>query len=152
MYAKTGFLAVSLFLLAGMSFNASAIDEVYTGFFSNEAIRGYDAVAYFTQGMPVKGSNEYSFEYKGATWKFSTAEHLNLFKSDPETYAPQYGGYCAYAIANGDTASAEPDLWTIHNGKLYLNYNRRINRLWRENMEEYIKQADSNWPEFEKEF
>ncbi|MEQ8952515.1 MAG: YHS domain-containing (seleno)protein, partial [Gammaproteobacteria bacterium] len=64
-------------------------------------------------------------------------------------YAPQYGGYCAYAVANGDTASAEPDLWTIHEGKLYLNYSRRINRQWRDNMEQYIEQANAIWPTFE---
>ena len=148
-------IAVVLAGLAGTArifLKAHTPDEVYTGFFSNDAIRGYDAVAYFTRGKPVKGSNDYSFMYKGARWKFSTAEHLDLFMLDPEAYAPQYGGYCAYAIANGETVSAEPDLWTIHNGKLYLNYNRRTNRLWKENMEQYIKQADKEWLEIEKEF
>ena len=143
--------AVPMLALLAFSNNALAIDAIYTGLFSNEAIDGYDSVAYFTDGMPVKGKDEFSFEYRGAIWKFSSAEHLQMFQADPEAYAPQYGGYCAYAVANGDTASAEPDLWTIHDGKLYLNYSRRINRRWRENMLEYIEQADAAWPKFELE-
>ncbi|MCG8412706.1 MAG: YHS domain-containing protein [Pseudomonadales bacterium] len=133
------------------SIASAAIDAIYTGLFSNEALRGYDTVAYFTEGMPVEGSNAYSTEYMGAVWKFSSQQHLDLFLADPEKYAPQYGGYCAYAMANGDTASAEPDLWTIHEGKLYLNYSRRINRRWKEDMNGYIEQADIEWPKFEKE-
>jgi len=128
----------------------AAVDPVYTGFFSNEAIKGYDAVAYFTEGRPVEGSDDYVFEYQGAQWKFASQQHLDLFKANPEAYAPQYGGYCAYAVANGDTASAEPDLWTIHDGKLYLNYNRRINDRFRNDIEAFIEQADTNWPEIEK--
>ncbi len=139
-----------LLLLASFPLHA-AVDEVYTGFFSNEAIKGYDAVAYFTEGKPVAGSHEFTLMYKGAEWKFASQAHLEMFKADPEAYAPQYGGYCAYAVANGETASAEPDLWTIHNGKLYLNYNRRINARWRENIEGFIEQADGNWPTIEKE-
>lgn len=139
-------------LLLGVSTAASAaIDEIYTGFFSNVALDGYDTVAYFTDGKPVRGSEEFQTEYKGAVWRFSSAEHLQLFEADPEAYAPQYGGYCAYAVANGDTASAEPDLWTIHEGKLYLNYSRRINVRWREQMEQYIEQADAIWPSLLKQ-
>ena len=140
-----GFIGLVLFNQASF-----AVDPVYTGFFSDEAISGYDAVAYFTEGRPIAGSDEFVIEYKGAQWKFASQEHLDLFKADPEAYAPQYGSYCAYAVANGDTASAEPDLWTIHDGKLYLNYSRRINQRWNENMLEYIEQADANWPQIEK--
>lgn len=144
---------VIVFTLAwGLSATASAaIDAVYTGFFSNDAIDGYDAVAYFTEGRPVEGSDEFSLEYQGATWKFSSQRHLEMFQADPQAYAPQYGGYCAYAVSQGDTASAEPDLWTIHDGKLYLNFNRRINERWKADMAEYIRQADANWPTFELE-
>lgn len=141
--------AAALFFVSATA--SAAIDAIYTGLFSNEALRGYDTVAYFTQGMPVEGSDAFSTEYMGAEWKFSSQEHLDMFLADPEKYAPQYGGYCAYAMANGDTASAEPDLWTIHEGKLYLNYSRRINRRWQEDMNGYIEQADIEWPKFEKE-
>ncbi len=146
-YSRT----VLALLLCAVSGGVLAVDPIYTGFFSNEAIKGYDAVAYFTEDKPIKGSDQFSFEYMGATWKFSSAEHLDLFKADPEAYAPQYGGYCAYAVANGDTASAEPDLWTINDGKLYLNYSRRINVRWRENMQAYIEQADRLWPQIRDE-
>lgn len=130
------------------SMTASAIDPVYTGYFNDNAISGYDAVAYFTQGKPVKGSDEFTFDYLQATWKFSSQEHLELFKQDPTAYAPQYGGYCAYAIANGDTASAEPDLWTIVDGKLYLNYSKRINARWSADIPGFIQKADKEWPKF----
>ncbi len=129
---------------------SAAVDPVYTGFFSSQAISGYDAVAYFTEGRPLQGRNEFSYDYRGATWKFSSQRHLELFRADPEAYAAQYGGYCAYAVANGDTASAEPDLWTIHEGKLYLNYNRRINERFRNDIDSFIEQADQNWPLIEK--
>ena len=147
-FLLTIFTTVSL--LGAVSANA-AIDAIYTGLFSNEALRGYDTVAYFTEGKPVEGSDAFSTEYMGALWKFSSQQHLDLFLADPEKYAPQYGGYCAYAMANGDTASAEPDLWTIHEGKLYLNYSRRINRRWKEDMTGYIEKANVEWPKFEKE-
>ncbi len=135
--------------LTGLAFatQARAADAIYTGLFSNEAISGYDAVAYFTEGEPVEGSNQFSMQYKGAAWKFASQENLDLFQANPEAYAPQYGGYCAYAMAEGDTASTEPELWTIHDGKLYLNYSRRINARWKENMLEYIEQADRQWTE-----
>lgn len=141
-------LIVSALFYSGLA--SAAVDPIYTGFFSNEAIDGYDAVAYFTEGKPVAGSDEFTFEYQGAVWKFASQEHLDLFRNDPQAYAPQYGGYCAYAVANGDTASAEPDLWTIHDGKLYLNYNRRINNQFRNDIEAFIEQADQNWPQIEK--
>lgn len=126
---------------------AADVDPIYTGFFNNLAIAGYDAVAYFTQGRPVEGAKEFSVEYKGAQWRFSSAAHLALFSADPTAYAPAYGGYCAWAVAQGDTASAKPDLWTIHEGKLYLNYSRSVNQNWKANMEAFIEQADANWPE-----
>lgn len=126
---------------------AAEPDPIYTGFFSNLAVDGYDTVAYFTEGKPIEGKKEFSTEYKGAQWRFSSAANLATFKADPTAYAPQYGGYCAYAVAQGDTASAEPDLWTIHKGKLYLNYSRSVNQTWREDMDAFIEQADTNWPE-----
>jgi YHS domain-containing protein len=150
MMRTAGKLAILLLALAGSVSARADIDPVYTGFFSNEAIRGYDAVAYFTEGKPVKGLDEFSVDYLGAEWLFVSEEHLEMFRADPEAYAPQYGGYCAYAVANGETASAEPELWTIHEGKLYLNYNRRINAQFQQDIESYIQQADQNWPKMEK--
>jgi YHS domain-containing protein len=132
-------------LLISLSGSAWAIDPVYTGYFNDNAISGYDAVAYFTQGKPVTGSAEFTFDYMYATWKFSSQEHLDMFTGDPTAYAPQYGGYCAYAVANGDTASAEPDLWTIYEGKLYLNYSPKINARWSEDIPGYVEKANDQW-------
>ena len=114
-----------------MSFSVLAQDEIYTGFFSNKAVSGYDTVAYFVENKAVKGSSDYVTEYKGATWYFSSQKHLDMFVKDPEKYAPQYGGYCAWAIAaKNDFASADPNEWTIVDGKLYLNYDREIKERW----------------------
>ena len=137
-------------ILAGsllVSTVALALDPVYTSFFSNKAIKGYDTVAYFTENKPVKGLKEFNTEYQGAQWYFSSQENLDLFLADPEKFAPQYGGYCAYAVAKNTTASIKPELFTIEDGKLYLNYNNEINETWQNNREEFIKQADANWPE-----
>ena len=138
----------NLFLILALVFSASvsAKDPVYTGLFSNDAIKGYDTVAYFTENKAVEGSDEFSTEYKGANWLFSSQENLDLFKENPEKYAPQYGGYCAYAVSQGTTASIQPDLFTIHNGKLYLNYNKSINDKWSKDKDGYITAADKNWP------
>ena len=111
------------------------------------AIKGYDPVAYFTQGKPVKGSDEFEFEWMDAKWRFSNARHLELFKSDPEKYAPQYGGYWAYAVAVGTTANVDPvNGWKIVDGKLYLNLNRKIQKRWEKDIPGYIQKADQNWP------
>lgn len=134
-------------VLGGMiSTVALALDPIFTAFFTSDAIRGYDTVAYFTEGKAVEGSSEYSFEYKGATWLFSSQKHLDLFKKSPESYEPQYGGYCAYAVSQNQTASIKPELFTIHEGKLYLNYSRNVNEKWLKSKESFITAADTNWP------
>ena len=133
--------------LAVISSKALALDPTYTALFSSDAIKGYDTVAYFTENAPVKGKSEFSTEYQQAIWLFSSQKNLDLFKSDPEKYAPQYGGYCAYAVSQGSTASIKPELFTIHDGKLYLNYNQSINRKWSQNKDAFIRDADQNWPE-----
>jgi len=110
------------------------------------AIDGTDAVAYFTQGEPVAGFPEFTYEWIGATWRFSSEENRAAFASDPEAYAPQYGGYCAYAVSEGYTASTVPEAWKIVDGKLYLNYSRGVQRRWERNVPERIEAADANWP------
>lgn len=111
------------------------------------AIQGYDPVAYFTQSKPVKGVKEFSFNYADQMWYFATAENLELFKSNPEKYAPQFGGYCAYGMSRGYKAKTEPDAWTIVEGKLYLNYNTDVrDNIWNEKQSEFIEKANANWP------
>lgn len=121
-------------------------DPVYTGRFSNTAVEGHDAVAYFTQGKPVKGSKDFSTEYQGAEFRFVSAENLETFKADPAKYAPQYGGYCAWAVSQGMTAKGDADHWAIVDGKLYLNYNKKIQNTWNEDRAGFIVKADAEWP------
>ncbi|MFQ5755372.1 MAG: YHS domain-containing (seleno)protein [Acidiferrobacterales bacterium] len=113
---------------------------------SNGAIRGYDPVAYFSQAKPVKGSKQYALEWNGASWHFASAENRDRFRADPKKFAPQYGGYCSYAVANGYTASTDPQAWSIVNGKLYLNYSLGVRERWRQDIPGYISQANNNWP------
>lgn len=110
------------------------------------AIRGYDPVAYFTQGKPVKGSGQFAYNWKNANWYFSSKQNLDAFVKNPEKYSPQYGGYCAYGLSKGYKATTEPDAWTIHNGKLYLNYDLDVRDEWNKSRDERIKNADKNWP------
>jgi YHS domain-containing protein len=110
------------------------------------AIKGFDPVAYFTEGKPVKGKKDFRFDWMGAAWYFASAQNRDLFQKEPGKYAPQYGGYCAYAVSQGSTAPIDPDAWTIHNGKLYLNYSQRIKKTWEKDIPGYIAKADQNWP------
>ncbi len=138
------FLA-TIMLSAIMTASAFAIDPVYTSTFGNQAIKGYDTVAYFTEGKPVKGKKEFSYEYLDAEWRFASAENLETFKADPTKYAPQFGGYCAYAVSQNTTASIKPELWAIVDGKLYLNYSNSVQKRWDGDREGFIKAAQENW-------
>ena len=124
-----------------------AADAVYTSWTNNNALSGYDTVAYFTQNKPVKGSKKYKTSYRGAHWLFSSAENLATFKNDPKRYAPQYGGHCAWALAvKNSQVSGDPQQWNIVDGKLYINYDKGVKNKWEKNIPGFIKVADSNWP------
>lgn len=110
------------------------------------AVRGYDVVAYFTQSRPEKGSKEFSYEWKTGKWYFANKAHLDAFKANPEKYAPEYGGYCAYGTADGHKAPTDPEAWTISDGKLYLNYNQKVMGIWRKDQADFIEKANKNWP------
>lgn len=110
------------------------------------AIRGYDAVAYFKEGKPVQGLKEHVVEWNDAKWYFSSKENKDLFEKNPEKYAPQYGGYCAYGTAEGHKAPTQPDAWSIVDDKLYFNYNKKVQTEWKKDQAELIKKADKNWP------
>lgn len=129
-----------------LSAPVAAKDPVYTGTLSNLAVSGYDPVAYFTEGKPVEGSAAFEHKWKGATWRFANAKNLEAFKTDPAAYAPQYGGYCAWAVSQGYTASADPSAWRIVGKKLYLNYNREVQQNWEKDAAGNIVKADGNWP------
>lgn len=112
---------------------------------SGVAIRGYDSVAYFTESKAVEGLDAFSTDWSGATWKFASKDHLELFINDPEQYAPQYGGYCAYGVATDNLVKIEPDLWTIVDGKLFLNYDDNVQRQWEQDIPGFIATADEKF-------
>ncbi|MEM7467785.1 MAG: YHS domain-containing (seleno)protein [Pseudomonadota bacterium] len=115
--------------------------------FSTEegAIRGYDPVAYFTAGKPVKGKSSLTTQHGTGVYHFSSQEHLDLFEQNPDKYAPQYGGFCAYAMSKGFDVSSDPAAWTIRDDKLYLNYSLGVRKTWLKKPDEYIVKADKNW-------
>lgn len=141
-------LLKSLALMCTLAFSlpALATDAFYTGLFNNQAAGGYDVVAYFTQDAAIEGSKKFKSEYMGAEFRFASLEHKTTFDADPASYAPQYGGHCAYAVSQGYTASGDPEQWTIVEGKLYLNYNKQTLITWRTDTAGFIKLADQNWP------
>lgn len=111
------------------------------------AVDGYDTVAYHTQNEAIEGNDQFVTEYKGVNWRFSSAENLELFKQDPDKYRPQYGGHCAYGLGkNGVLVHGDPERWSLVDGKLYLNLNKRLQKKWSNESDFYIKHADAVWP------
>jgi YHS domain-containing protein len=129
-----------------VSAHAWAVSPINTGFFGKKTIKGYDPVAYFTQGKPVKGKKEFMTQWMNAAWMFGSAETQKLFDSNPEQYAPQFGGYCAWAVSQNSTAGIDPAAWKIVDGKLYLNYSKKIQKQWEQNLETLIQDAKHYWP------
>jgi hypothetical protein len=115
------------------------------------AINGYDPVAYFKDSKPVQGKKEFTYRWRDADWIFSSAENLDDFKTNPEKFAPQFGGYCAYGVAGGHKATTSPDAWTIVDDKLYLNHNLDVKALWKKDQPGFIKKANEKWPEVKQE-
>jgi hypothetical protein len=110
------------------------------------AIRGYDAVAYAIVGAALKGSPRIQYRYNDATWQFASVEHRDRFARGPQNYAPQFGGYCAWAVSRGYTADADPESWKIVDGKLYLLYSKSVQRRWEQDIPGNIARAQANWP------
>jgi len=132
--------------LAPMPRVFAATPSVYTGIVKGVAVGGYAPGAYFTEKKPVAGSRDVTLEHMGATWRFASEANREAFKADPVKYAPQYGGYCAWAVSQGYTAKGDPDAWTIHGGKLYLNYNKTVQRTWEKDIPGNVTKGDANWP------
>lgn len=113
------------------------------------AIQGYDPVAYFTDSEAVKGSDAFSHQWLGATWHFASAEHRDLFVGDPAKYAPQYGGYCTSGIVKANLHGADPKIWRIVDGKLYLNGSERDLKRFVDSAPEGIEASDARWVEIQ---
>lgn len=151
-------MRIKSFILAGLAAimmtltmpapDAFAADKapIYTSWRNNVAVGGYDAVSFF-KNKPLEGTSDFVFEYQGAEWHFSSEANRDLFKANPEAFAPQYGGYCAWAIAGGKLAKGSPKHWSIEDGRLYLNYNRKIKERWLADKANFITEADQAWPD-----
>ena len=137
-----------LFLGLGATAMAGKVDPVYQH--GGLAIRGYDPVAYYQQSAPVKGASQSSFQWQGANGLFVSAENRDRFQAEPERYAPQYGGYCAYAVSKGRTASIDPEAWKIVDGKPYLNYSKGVQKKWEQDVPGNIVKVNRNWPDLHK--
>ncbi len=111
----------------------------------NVALHGYDTVAYFTEGKPMKGSATFEKTWQDARWQFASATNRDLFTANPDRYSPQYGGYCAGGLATGEYADVDPKVWTIVDGKLYLNTTEELREAWRKAPEAYVVYANYNW-------
>ena len=138
----TGLVAVAL-LLSGLAHADNppvAIDD------TGRAIRGYDAVAYFTDGRPAAGNAAFFHDWKGVTWLFASAANRAAFAAEPERYAPRFGGYCAYAVSRGHVLKANPEVWSITDDRLYVFLSLGAQSRWNENVPRNLARAVNNWP------
>jgi len=131
------FVLLILIGCGGMAVGQSSVSDL--------AIKGYDTVAYFNTGKALKGNESFAFKWHNMTWYFSTKENRDLFASSPEKYAPQYDGYCAWAMTEARKAQTDPEVWKIVDGKLYLNCSRAAYEKWSGDIPGNIKKADTNW-------
>ncbi len=138
---NTFVLAATAMFVAAFSTPAFAKDYTH----STPGLSGYDPVAYFTEGKPVRGNGYHITEYNGVTYAFANKENRKRFEANPEKYVPAYGGYCAYGVAVGKKFVADPTVWRIVDGTLYVNLDRDIQRTWQKDIPGYIKKAERNW-------
>jgi hypothetical protein len=141
---RRAFVAITLALMP-LAAQAKS-PEIYTGLIPSVGAGGYDPVAYFIEGKAVVGKSDITHQWKGASWRFATTSNRDLFRANPEAYAPQYGGYCAWAVSQGYTAKGDPNYWKIVDGKLYLNYDAGVQKNWEKDISGHIANADRNWP------
>ena len=110
------------------------------------ALKGYDAVAYIQDGQATPGESQYSYDWGDATWQFANADNMALFESDPESYAPQFGGFCSFAASKGFTADISPDAWHVVDGKLYVFADKDVQADWVAGIGEgTLEASSSNW-------
>lgn len=146
---RTGliFLFLVVFLAACGAKTYSSLSESVSKTADGLAIEGYDAVAYQTIESASKGNPQYEFVWNGAKWLFISKENQERFASDPEKYAPQYGGYCAWSVSQDKVMKADPQVWKIVDGKLYLIQNKMVKEVWEKSEPEFIKKSNENWSE-----
>jgi len=138
-------LALVATMLIGACSQGPDSERVYTSWLNDDAIGGYDVVSFYS-GKPLIGKELYQTEYKSIVWSFSSRANLELFQTNPEVFLPQYGGHCAWAIANGKLAKGSPENWHVRDGRLFLTFNKRIQTQWERDIPKYITKADKSWP------
>lgn len=143
-------VVVLMAVMAGPVAEATAKTVYNASRWTSVAIEGTDPVAYFTEAKPVEGSKEFTHKWAEANWRFASAKNRDLFKANPEKYAPQFGGWCAFAVSRGYTASIEPEAWSIVDGKLYLNYSPSVRKQWQADVSGNIQKGMENWPRVSK--
>jgi YHS domain-containing protein len=136
-------IIIALFALFSVSQVQAQRSEIYVS--AGKSIKGYDPVAFFKVSKPVRGTDSLAYQWKGATWLFSSRENLAAFNTDPDKYAPQYGGYCAYGASQGHKAPTQADTWTVLNDKLYFNYSKDVQVTWNKDRSNLINVADQKW-------
>ena len=138
---------LALVTLVGLLPTTVAAEKaISTTFFGSKAMGGYDAVAYHTAKKAIKGKKSFMTNWKGANWLFTSAKNLRTFQAKPEKFAPQYGGYCAWAAAENKIVKADPTIFDLHNGKLYLNYNAKTQKDWNADRAGMIQRGNKNYP------
>ncbi len=155
MKKRTKIILASLVLIIGLVITGALAkritplswnsDQVNVPLFSNQAINGYDPVAYFTENKAVEGKENHTLSWKGADWYFSTAENKSLFEENAEAYAPQFGGFCSFAVSKGFTANTDPNTFEVIDGKLYLFADEGMKANWKANQTENMKKCTDNW-------
>jgi YHS domain-containing protein len=147
-------LSLALFGLIAAAPAAHAVDrtgKAYNTTFAGLGAKGYDPVAYFTDGKPVTGSADFSYDWKGVTWRFASAAHRDAFKAAPEKYAPQYGGFCSWGVAQGKLFDVDPvNAWKIVDGKLFMNFNADIEKTWEGDVAGFVQKANVTWPKLDQ--
>ena len=148
---RYAFAAIILLLVLFACLSASA-QKAGGKYFNNVdangiILDGYDAVAFFTDNKPVKGDAAFGFTYEGATYLFASQQHLDLFKTNPEKYKPQFGGWCAYAVSLGRVAPIDVNTFSIVNGRLVIQHNQRAVNGWNKDVQGNLVLADKYWPQ-----
>lgn len=146
MFSVKPFINVVIALMAFIGSLSFAADMGVNANENDVALQGYDTVAYFTKGKPVSGSHKYTASYNNASYQFSSKHHRELFRENPEKYAPQFGGYCALGIVLEKKLQVNPSTWRIVDGKLYLNVNDSIQKKWATDIPGHIVSANKLWP------
>ncbi|MEO8104384.1 MAG: YHS domain-containing (seleno)protein [Betaproteobacteria bacterium] len=142
-WSRVGLAAV--FTSAALTAVAGAFNET-----AGVAIDGYDPVAYMTEQKAIRGSIAFTHVYQGSVFHFKSPANRDAFAAQPDRFAPQYGGYCAFGVSRGYKAVTSPDAFTVVDGKLYLNYNAEVKTMWTRDIPGFVSKADANWAVVEK--